>query len=595
MGLISLGFLLGVAALQQFRELPPPATVWLLVVLAPLLVYRPRWRLPLAAACGFLWALWQAGLVLEHRLAPSLEGEDLIVTGAIASIPRIGPRISRFLFDVEQTALPGAGNVHGPRRVRLNWYGAQDGLKLGQRWQLRVRLKQPRGFSNPSGFDYESWLFQRGIQATGYVRGEASVLPGISGRYFVGRVRQELAEDINRALAGRENAGIAVALTVGERGGIAPDKWRLLVDTGTVHLLAISGLHIGLVAGFCYLLARRGLRFAPRLCLRWPAHKAASLVALGGGLGYAALAGFSVPTQRAVIMLGVLVGAVISARKASAVQVLAVALLAVLIWDPLSVLSSGFWLSFIAVAAIVYTVTSRPYPGLRWWRWWRWGRMQWVLALVLLPLTLLFFQRGALIAPLANLIAVPWVSLVVVPFTLLGSGLLGLVPMLGGALLLVADWAIDLLWWVLQALSEWPYASWRHRSPPLWSLIPMLIGALLLLAPRGWPARWVGLILLLPLAALSPSRPHDSEFRFHLLDVGQGLAAVVETRSHALVFDTGARYSARFDAGEAVLAPFLRDKGISVVDKLVISHGDNDHIGGADAVLRNFEVREILT
>jgi len=591
--IIALGLLTGAMLLHQLAVLPPVAFVWLLVVLVPLVVGYKRFRCPLAIACGFLWALSQAHAALYPGLHPALEGDDLVVTGVIASIPEPREPATRFLFDIEQVHTRTVAGRSVPERARLSWYDDDPALKLGQRWTLTVRLKRPRGFMNPGGFDYEGWLYSQGIGATGYVRDEprAQLLHSGFMERPVGRLRQAVADAIARRLGDSANTGVITALAIGDRGAMTPERWQLLLDTGTSHLLAISGMNISLVAGMTYFLTLYLWRLSAWLCLRVPSARAASIVALIAGFGYALLAGFSIPTQRAVIMLAVVMGALILDRTSRPGHTLAVALIAVLVWSSTAVLSAGFWLSFAAVGIIVYSLRGRP-PSQSHWR--QSGRLQGALTVGLAPLTLFFFQRAPLISFFANLVAVPWIGLVIGPLVLVAVSLLPVAPGLAGFLLNAADYGVDLLWEVLELLAALPFAQW-HQAPVGWTLLPAAIGMIWLLAPRGWPARWLGLLLLLPMAMVVPARPAPGAYTITLLDVGQGLAAVIETRRHVLVYDTGPRFSDYFNAGDAAVIPYLRRRGIERIDILVISHGDNDHSGGTAAVLAAFPVTKLLT
>jgi competence protein ComEC len=591
--LISLGFLLGVGALQQCESLPSVSLAGLLIILVPLLIKLKKWRFPLAIACGFLWALFQA----QNRLYPELrrewEGRDLVLTGLIASLPERKGRVTRFLFNVEGLRFGKSWQHRFPTRVRLSWYGMSPPLRTGQRWQLTARLKRPWGFKNPGGFDYEAWLFQQGIRATGYVRqpDRARLLADEGIYHPIDHLRQRLAEAIAQALNSDSNRGVLTALAIGDRSGISKQQWRVLLKSGTNHLLAISGLHVGFVAGVVYFLTLRIWRLHGKWCGRWPAQRVAALIALMAGGAYALLAGFSVPTQRAMIMLGVIMGAVWLGREVHGAHTLSVALLAVLLWDATAVLSAGFWLSFGAVAVIKYAICGRLKMETRWWDM---GKLQWIVAIGLFPLTLLFFQRSALIAPLANLVAVPWVGMLLVPVVLAGSLAALILPAVGDALFSVASHLLDLLWWLLDMLVTLPYAQWYH-DPPVWALLPAVLGVVLLLAPRGWPARWLGGVLISPMILVSSPKPGHGEYWFTLLDVGQGLAAVVETRQHTLVYDTGAKFSDDFNAGEAVVLPFLRSRNIGRVDLLLVSHGDNDHIGGAASIIDGVATMRVMT
>jgi competence protein ComEC len=308
------------------------------------------------------------------------------------------------------------------------------------------------------------------------------------------------------------------------------------------------------------------------------------------------LAGFSVPTQRALVMVAVVMLAVLLQRRTRTRSLLAVALLMVLIIDPMAVLAPGFWLSFAAVAIILYGMMGRLGGDTGWRKWWwRWGRVQWLVTVGLFPVLILLFQKASLVSPLANLIAVPWVSLVTVPLTLSGTVFLSLVPFVGESLLELALWSADVLWWMLQALSDLSYAQWMQAVPGNWALVCAVVGLAWLLAPGGIPNRWVGVIWVLPIAFSGPGAIADGEARFALLDVGQGLAAVVQTQNHVLVFDTGPRYSSGFNTGGAVIAPYLRSKGVGRIDTLVVSHGDNDHIGGAAELAAQIPVERVIS
>jgi len=598
-----LAFLMGILLLQALPDLPAGAWSLLLLAVIPLVFcLGGMMRLVLIVAAGFLWALWRASSLLEVALPAQWEGRDLTVTGVISGIPQVRERGLSFYFRME--GVEAEDKFHRlPLRVRLNWYGQPPPLRAGERWRLRVRLKQPRGFMNPGGFDYEGWLFHQGIRATGYVRdgprgsraGNAAERPhqrlAAAASWHWHGWRQALYEKVRDVLEDHPFKGMVAALALGERQGITTDQWTVLRGTGTTHLMAISGLHVGLVAGLAFWLVRRLWSCSAWLTLRLAAPRAAALGALLAAACYAALAGFAIPTQRALIMVAVAMAAVFSCRRFRPGDILALALAGVLLLDPLAVMAVGFWLSFGAVAVILYAMGGRPA-----WRrgWHQWGRLHWVAGLGIAPLTLLFFQQQALTAPLANFVAVPWVSLLVVPLVLLGACLLVVVPALGELLLQTGALLLAWLWPLLSWFAALPAGQWFH-APPLWAAGMGVVGLAWLLAPRGLPARWLGLLMLLPLFFHKPARPPEGAVWFTLLDVGQGLAAVVQTRDHVLVYDTGPRYSARFDTGAAVVVPFLRSQGIRRVDRLLLGHGDNDHIGGAASLLRALPVGEVLS
>ncbi|WP_126454848.1 DNA internalization-related competence protein ComEC/Rec2 [Sulfuriflexus mobilis] len=588
MRLGTIAFLLGILAAQQLTDLPD-GNSWFFAGFALILLwFLPwPWRLPLLTLAGFLWALFFAGVLIDARLPAALEGEVILIEARVVSLPK--PTRHGTRFDVD-TQILGR-----PYRLRLNDYQSrQHPPHAGERWRLLVKLKQPHGLMNPGGFDYERYLFRHGIAATGYVRqaevNEYLSAPGYGDAILVARAG--LSTTIEQALSGQAHQGLVRALAVGDRRGIDAAHWQVLRRTGTSHLMAISGLHIGLVAGMVFLFIRAVCSRSTWLLLRIPAVIPAAVAAMLAAIVYAMLAGFSVPTQRALIMVCVMMLAIISRRQLAPSSVLAVALLLVLLFDPLAVLDAGFWLSFSAVAIIMYVISARLGSVSKWLQW---GRIQWLIAVGMLPLMLILFQQLSLVAPIANLLAVPWVSFVTVPATLLGSLSLSWWPDAGNSLLGLATWSLDELWPILEALARQPLASWASHRPQDWTILPAALGMLWLLLPRGWPARWLGGVCLLPMLLLPRTGPAEGELALSLLDVGQGLSVVLRTAGHVLVYDTGARFSDNFDAGQAIIVPFLRSEGVTHIDTLLVSHGDNDHRGGADSLLQAYPVRRILS
>jgi competence protein ComEC len=364
----------------------------------------------------------------------------------------------------------------------------------------------------------------------------------------------------------------------------------VLRQTGTLHLIAISGLHISLVAGVVFFFARWLWAWPGITVLRLPAPVVGAVCALLAGTVYAALAGFVIPTQRALIMLAVAMSGILLRRRYPPTQLLAAAALAVLLYDPLAIMAAGFWLSFAAVAVIVFSMqggqTQRSIL-------YKWGYVQWAIALGMLPLMLVMFQQVSLVAPLANMLAVPVFDLMAVPLTLIGALLLTIFPDGFAAYFFkLAAGLLSGLWQGLTWLADISFSQWTQPVPSWWALSCGVVGVIVLLAPRGWPARWVGAVWLLPLVLVRPPTPAAGELWFTLLDVGQGLAAVVRTQTHTLVFDTGPRLGT-LDTGEAVVVPYLRTVGVPRVDAMIISHGDNDHIGGAESVINALPVGEI--
>jgi competence protein ComEC len=578
------------------QQLPVLPSLWWGLMLLPLLwlsLRRPAWIFPLFFVAGVVWVSFRADAILQDSLPRELEGEDLIVEGRIADIPQKAEFGQRFELEVARAERDGEV-VQVPQRILLNSHDFSFHPRAGEIWRLLVRLNRPHGYQNPGGFDYEAYLFRSRIRAKGYVRED--IVPRriaeSTAWHDIDRLRQDLGDRIRAQLPDNPYAGIVVALANGDSRGVSHEQWQVLRQTGTLHLIAISGLHISLVAGIVYFLTRRLWALPGVTVLRLPAPMFGAICALLAGAAYAALAGFVIPTQRALIMLAVAMSGILLRRRFPPSQLLAAAGLAVLLYDPLSVMAAGFWLSFAAVAVIVFAIHGeRTQRSILY----KWGYIQWAIALGMLPLMLAMFQQASLVAPLANMLAVPVFDLMAVPLTLSGALLLNLFPdWFAGYFFKLAAGLLHGLWQALTWLAGFPFSQWTQPAPPWWALLFGVAGVILLLAPRGWPARWVGLAWLLPLVVVRPPAPMAGEAWFTLLDVGQGLAAVVRTQTHTLVFDTGPRLGS-FDTGAAVVEPYLRAVGVRRVDTLIISHGDNDHIGGAESVMRALPVGEILS
>lgn len=591
----ALAVLCGSVCLHALPRLP---SAWLavpLLCLALLCIRHKRTRLLAGCLAAVLWSWWQAELRLAQDLPHALEGRDLLLRGTLVSLPEVDGRATRFVFRASARAQDGAWTAFTPT-LRLSWYEAPP-LHAGEGWQLQVRLKRRHGFRNPGGFDYAGWLFQNGVAATGYVRGAdvAQRRPALDTRRADVRLRAAVERELQPLLERAREAGLLRALTLGAADGISAQDWEVFRATGTSHLVSISGLHIGLVAGLGFLCGRWLWSRSHWLTQRFAAPRAAAVIALLAATLYAALAGFSIPTRRAWIMALTLLAGMLLSRPVRPAHSLALALILVLAHDSFAVLSPGFWLSFVAVAIIFLQQAQRPAA-----RGWcascrQLMRMQFALTLGLLPFTLLFFGQAGWVAPLANLVAVPWTSLLLVP--LLFAALLCLYPLpwLAQWLFVAAGWAAHVMLEALGWLANLPGAVIGMPETPLAVSIAALCGAGLLLLPRGLPQRGLGALMLLPLLLWTPARPAPGAAWFTLLDVGQGLAAVVQTARHTLVYDTGPRFSPEFDTGSAVVAPFLAAQGIRHVDALVVSHGDNDHSGGAEALDRRFPVYRMLT
>ncbi|HYH40521.1 MAG TPA: DNA internalization-related competence protein ComEC/Rec2 [Burkholderiales bacterium] len=589
-------FAAGVWLLQRQAELPAMHGAWILLLAAPLLgLLRARSRLLrigagsavaiLACAAGFFWAAAAAHLRMADALPHEWEGRDIEVVGVISSLPQPYEQSVRFEFDVEQVLTFGA---RVPRRIVLSWWGRVGALpqvRAGERWRLGVRLKRPHGMANPHGFDYEAWLLERGVRATGHVRprGTAERTAAMVHRpgYWVERVRENLRARILAALDGRPYAGVIAALAVGDQRAIPAHQWQTFTRTGVNHLMSISGLHVTMVSGLAYALALWLWRRSARLTLRLPAAKAAALAGVAAAFLYTLLAGFAVPAQRTLYMVCVVAVALWCGLRSQASVVLAAALLVVLLIDPWAISSAGFWLSFGAVAAILLVMVNRvAQPG------WLsgWVHTQTAVTVALLPLLLALFQQVSLISPIANAFAIPLVGLAVVPLALAGM-VLPFDAVLHLAHLLMAGCMIALEW-----MSALPDAVWQQHAPVAWTLPVGIAGALWLMLPRGMPGRWLGTLACLPLFLVTPPALRPGEVHVAVLDVGQGLAVVVRTAHHALLYDAGPAFGPGADSGNRIVAPYLRAVGVRRLDGMIVSHDDLDHAGGAASVLQALPV-----
>jgi competence protein ComEC len=615
-----IGFVLGVCLLQARAVLPDLLAVTLLLssaigfVWASRHIERPAARTALVilagAATGFVWAAAFAHVRLQQSLPPEFEGKDIAIVGTVVSLPHRVEQGVRFNFSVEEILTGGSRKATVPSKIALSWYGgfgkgggmAVD-VQPGERWTLNVRLKRPHGNANPHGFDYEVWLLEQGVRATGYVRA-SDRLPIKNERVdafvltfgnVVERARAKLREHILASLPGKPYAGVIVALVIGDQRAIPQSDWEVFNRTGIGHLISISGLHITMIAGLfaslVFVLWRRSFFTNAQLPLHLPAQKAAAAAGALAALVYVLLAGSGVPAQRTLIMVSTVALALWAGRLAGISHVLCAALALVVLFDPWAVLWPGFWLSFGAVAVILYANAGRVLPpadtGAKPAR--RWAdalrsasHTQYVVTLGLVPLTMLLFGQVSLISPLANAIAIPLISLFVAPVSLVASVL----PQpLSGWMLSLTHGAIEQLAAILAWFSDMGGAVWTAPLPSLLTFGIALIGTLWMLAPSGWPFRWAGLAGWLPLVLATADRPPEGEMRVTAFDVGQGMSLLVETSSRRLLYDTGPSYSPDSDAGDRVVLPYLKAHGIDRLDGLVISHSDIDHSGGASSII----------
>lgn len=603
-----LGWSLGVAVVQLLPVLPPLWPIVLACALGGLVVWwagsagGALGRLTgaglavwfCALSCGLAWGVFRAEGRLMNALPAALEGRDLLVTGAIDTLPRLDARGLRAAFLVERAQTPQGEPVRVPGRVLLYWRDDHSGtarqLRPGERWRLTVRLQQPHGQLNPGGFDLESWLFQQGLRATGSVRGDPPPerLEGAAGtwRTPVEALRAAVRERLVAALGDAPHAGVVIGLAIGDQNGISADAWKRFAATGTSHLMSISGLHVTMLAGLAGALAGACWRRVPRLVQRIPVRHARVLAGALAAAAYTLLAGAGVPALRTLFMLLVAACALWRGHAGQPARVLLVALALILAIDPWAVLAPGFWLSFMAVGILLFAAAAAwqsPVPTGGW----RaavlgWGVAQWAVTIGTLPLVLWFFQQFSLVSPIANAVAIPLVSGVIAPLSVAA----GLLPApLSGWAAQAAHALLSPLMAMLAGLAGLSWSVWEQARPPVWAAVLGGLGAMILLLPRGVPGRSVGLLLMTPMMLPPGDGIADGEAQVSLLDVGQGQATLVRTRSHALLFDTGPASGADTDAGARIVVPVLRAAGIERLDRLVVSHEDSDHAGGLASIL----------
>ena len=570
-------FALGLLAVQALPVLPP----WWLGFAVLLPAFWP-WRhraFVLALACGFALTLWRAEWRMAERWPIAQQGTVVAATGHIASLPELSregqANTWRFVFEPEDARLPS--------RIRVSLYRSPLTLRGGECWRFSLRLKSPHGSANPGGFDYEGWLFQQGIGATATAK--EPVACEARGYYPVLQLRQQLRERLQGWLPGHPAQALVIALVMGDDSAVSDADWRAFRHTGTTHLIAISGFNLAIVAGLVFWLWRWAWPLWPRAALAVPAQKAAAVAAAVAAAFYALLAGFEPPVMRALLMLLVALAALFLQRTARPLQLLALAWGVIVLADPFAVLAPGTWLSFAAVAAIVFLASGRLHAGPGW------RQLLWVqlgLSLLLAPLTLYWFQSTAGLAGFINLLAVPWFALLT-PLALFAVLLASLLPVAGLPLLQATAEGMRFTTEALHALALTHGGSALALAPAPASLLLALLGLLLLLAPRGVMLRPLGLLCLLPLA-FAPAQGPVRGFSLLALDVGQGLSVLVRTANHSLLFDTGPAYGESFDAGEQVVLPALRALGVQKLDVLLVSHADLDHAGGAAAVKRGLPV-----
>ncbi|HSI45944.1 MAG TPA: DNA internalization-related competence protein ComEC/Rec2 [Methylophilus sp.] len=553
----------------------------------------------LIAALGFAWAQLRAWDRLQTQLPSACEQQVIAVQGVIVSVPERDARGQHVDFTIERSF---KADCPMPKRVRLHLYNQSyrgdsakasavlPTLQAGERWQWSVRLKRPHSTRNPHGFDYAAWCLSNSIGASGTIVSKASMRrlqtlvwqPSALIAYW----RSAVGHRIEKVLGITPQSAVLRALVIGDDSQIARADWQLFVDAGINHLVSISGLHITMLASIGYLLTGWVWRLRPRLALQIPSRLAAGAGGALLAIAYSALAGFSIPTERTLLMLLTIIFMLSLKQQLPFSWVLSAAVWVVLVLDPWAVMAPGFWLSFGAVAILAFAMSGRLRPA----RWWQSAlQTQWVITLAFVPVLILLFNQLSLISPLANGLAIPVVSLAIVPLAIAGSILP--IDFLLHLAATLWEWCAHGLHWLRQL----PGAVWYLPTPSVWAWLLAMAGMLVWLMPRGWPLRWAGLLLWLPLLLPTQAALQQGQMRVTVLDVGQGLSVLVQTANHTMLYDAGPAYNEESDAGQRIVLPYLRHLGVRYLDKVVISHDDNDHSGGMASVLAGVSTGSLLS
>ena len=562
---------------------PALAPLWLIAAFGAAsftaATYR-RWHPVALFLLGLAWACSHHQMTMGERLPEHFDNQRITFTGHVAGLPERSAVGWRFLVDNARDAETGEALP----TMRAHWY-AGEAVEPGERWRFVGSLRRPRGMSNPGGFDYESWLFAQQIGAVASIRSGKRIEAGTQSLSHWRRlVRQRLSERLSAHPGGER----LIALVVGDRSVLGDSDWQTLQATGTGHLMVISGLHVGMVSAAVFAMVS-AMGWLGLLRVSFPQQWLAAPLALAAAAVYAGLAGFAVPTQRALLMVALVLLARLRYRQINPWVFWLGALCAVTILAPAAPLRAGFWLSFMAVGLLLLGMAGRlAVRGI----WWRWGRAQWVIFVGLWPWLVLWGMPGSLTAPALNLIAIPWVSLVVVPAALLGT--LAELYLGSESLLWLAAKALNGLFHILEHAASWrapvmlAFPGWIN-----WSI--GAVGALALISPLSGILRVPALVCLVAFFQPMSRAPEPGGFWVTTLDVGQGLSVLIQTHSHVLLYDTGARLRSGFDLGEAVVYPALLELGVRKLDTLLLSHADNDHAGGAAALLERLPVARVLS
>jgi len=560
----------------------------LLLVASLCLALLRRWRSPAFFLGAYALFMLAAGDSIAQRLNPGFAGDSMLARVRITAAPAVhGDSVLLYLAPVDDPRIPP--------RVRVSWFDPPWVPAIGEVWQLELRLQRPRGNFNPGVFDYETWLFRENVHATGYVvGGKRNRLLWSGTATWLDRYREDFVWHAEAAAATDNSAAVLAAIGVGLRNRVSREQWDRFAVSGTSHLMAISGLHIGLAALAAFVVAYAAIGWLPG---RRNSYMLAVLVGALCALAYALTSGFGVPARRAVIMLTVAAVAIARRRAVDPMATVALAGLVVFVSAPVATMTPGFHLSFAAVIVLLWLARRRE-ANVGTPRWLRLPRQLFVVQVFLLfgllPLTALIFQRFATLATPVNLVAVPVFSFVIVPLTLAALVALYWSETLAGYCLQFAARCIDALDVFIEFMVALPFANTMLAEIRGAAWLIVLVPLAWVVLPRGWPGRHVAVLGVLAIVTWRPVPPPEACFDSWILDVGQGLAVVVQTHEHTLLFDTGVAWQSGGSVATQSILPFLRSRRLDRIDWLIVSHDDLDHSGGLDAIREALSVGTVL-
>ncbi len=588
--------------------LPELPSIWLTSVLAAVIfiicVYLYKKYRFIVWLCSFLlglgYGLMSGFMLLQTQIPFHLTDQTLIVEGRVIGLPQENDRRQLFTFKVNQAYSPYKREhiFEGfPNKINISSY-TDLRVKTGETWRLTVKLKRPRGFVNPGGFDYQASLLRREIGATGYIRqGENQILKS-PPKFSIDVLRYELQQWLlTKSLS--PHKGVLVALLVGDTSTVAKEHWDEMIKTGTNHLIAISGLHLGFFAIVGFFFGNLTGRFIQLVWHKYPSMVSGYILSVLFTLFYSLIAGFNIPTIRTLIMLGVVQLALLWRRSFRARDTLLIALVLVLLYDPLAAYDIGFWLSFSAVAMLIFCFAGRiasnsrtglKAAGVNHFR--IFLQSQWVMFIGLLIPLAIFVHTSSLLAPPANFISIPVITFFVVPCLILSAICHFTFAGAEGFFLHCAEWGMLIVHkWLnyLLVTGSGKFNPLINFNP--WSLALAVMSVFLLLLPRGLGNKYVGgfglmVALVIPLKQLP-------DLQMLVFDVGQGTAVFLRTPNYPLLYDTGPVYTENFDAGSGIIVPYLQGQGLASLDILIVSHNDADHSGGLSGVLESTGVKHL--